>query len=167
MKELYVIRHGIAEQKAPNGSGDEKRELTGEGKKKVKLIAKSLKGMDVEFDAIISSPLTRSMQTAKIIMDICPGCGEVAVTDLLKPDGQYDDLIKYLNTIEGAERVSIVGHEPFLSGFISYCLSKSRNPFIRMKKGAVALISIDEHIIPGKAELQWLMGPKQIIGKSD
>ncbi|MCD1293615.1 phosphohistidine phosphatase SixA [Methanocella sp. CWC-04] len=163
MNELYVIRHGIAEMISPAGGGDESRELTKKGREKVRLISKTLKDREIFFDRIVSSPLTRAVQTAEIVSRYCSDREEIALTDYLKPGSSYEDLIEYLNRTEGAEKVAIVGHEPFLSGFISYCLSRSKSSFVEMKKSGVALLEIDGMIIPGKAKLLWLMGPKQFM----
>ena len=62
MKEKFVVllRHGIAE---PHGSRpDEERELTDEGRRKVKEIAVKLTEIFPDVDTIISSPLVRAVR---------------------------------------------------------------------------------------------------------
>jgi phosphohistidine phosphatase SixA len=163
MKELYVIRHGIAEPRTAENLDDEHRQLTKKGKEKVKDITKSLKNMGISFDIIFTSPLDRASQTAELMEGLCNKKDGIIVSEILKPGGTYNELIDQLNSIDGADSIAIVGHEPFLSGFISYCLSKSRSSFIVMKKGGIAALAVNGEILPGKCELMWLMGPGQLL----
>jgi len=160
--ELYVIRHGIADGAAEHDGKDEERQLTKKGREKVTGVAKYLRSRDIELDTVISSPLVRAKETAEIVRGECSSLKRIAVTDLLKPDGSYDELLSYLNS-QKCDHIAIVGHEPFLSGFVSYCLSRNNQPFVRMKKAGIALISYDGRIEPGKCELLWLMGPGQML----
>jgi phosphohistidine phosphatase len=68
-----------------------------------------------------------------------------------------------LNGLEGPEKVAIVGHEPFLSGFASYCLSKSKSSYIKLKKGGILMLEMEGALKPGQCRLAWLMEPWQII----
>lgn len=163
MLELYIIRHGLAGKPLEDETLDEARPLKKKGKEKMKDIAKSLKDLNVCFDMVLTSPLLRSKETAEILNAYCGDSKKVRVTDLLKPDSSYNDLIKFLNTIKGSKKVAIVGHEPFLSGFASYCLTKNTNPLITLKKGGVIKLDIDKVIKPGHCTLSLLMAPKIIL----
>jgi phosphohistidine phosphatase len=162
VKELYVIRHGIADDAAGHGGSDEQRQLTKKGKDKVNKVARFLKNGGTELGHVLSSPLARALETAEIVREECSRSGDVVITDLLKPGGSYDDLVGLINETGGDESIAIVGHEPFLSGFVSYCLSGSRHPYVRMKKAGVALLTYEGHLEPGGCELAWLMGPGQM-----
>ena len=162
MIELYVIRHGIADDAAEHDGKDGERQLTKRGREKIRGVAKYLQSLDIEFDTVISSPLVRAKETAEIIRGECSSLKRIVVTDLLNPDGSYDELIAYLNQ-QKSDHIAIVGHDPFLSGFVSYCLSRNNRPFVMMKKAGVALISYDGRIEPGRCELAWLMGPGQML----
>jgi phosphohistidine phosphatase len=157
-----VLRHGIAEARGENPD-DAARELTRKGKDRMKLIAKGLYNAGIPCDAILTSPLVRALQTARIARKYCWEKADIEVTDLLKPDALFDELIDHLNGLEGVDNVAIVGHEPFLSGFVSYCLAGDRLSFVRLKKGGVASLEIDEAIKPGQCALLRLMEPDQLI----
>ena len=162
MDALYVVRHGIAEQRGPNVE-DDARELTRKGKDRMKLVAKGLADASVRFDAILTSPLARALQTARILEKYCASGDSVVETDLLKPDASFDGLIEQLNGLEGVDSVAIVGHEPDLSSFISYCTADKKASFIVLKKGGVALLETGGAIRPGKCLLAWLLEPGQLI----
>lgn len=162
MKDLYVIRHGIADDAADHGGHDEERMLTKKGKDRVSGLAKYLDNIGVRLDVVISSPLVRAVETAEIVRKKCSDSKEITITDMLKPGGSCDNLIGYLNKVQGMESIAIVGHEPFLSGFISYSLSRSRHPYVLMKKAGVALLTYEDQLKPGNCELEMLMGPAQM-----
>jgi phosphohistidine phosphatase len=163
MLELYIIRHGLAGKGMADGALDEARPLTKKGKDRMKDISKGLNRLGVSLDAIVTSPLVRAKETADIVLKYCGGPEEVTLSDLLKPGSSFDELIIYLNGFKGKDKVAIVGHEPFLSGFASYCLAKSKSSFITLKKGGVIMIEPDGALKPGKCLLAWQMEPWQII----
>lgn len=160
MKELYIIRHGAAGKRLEDESLDEARPLTKKGKARMKDIVKGLKDMGVSFDMLITSPLPRCSETADILKKFSAKGPEA--TDLLKPGATNDDLIGYLNTLDGTDTVAIVGHEPFLGEFASYCLAKGTTSFINLKKGGILAMSVDGMLKPGTCKLEWLMGPAQL-----
>lgn len=163
MLELYIIRHALAGKPLEDASLDEARPLTKKGKDRMKAIAKGLDKQGASLDLVISSPLCRAKETADIVCKYCGDAEEVTVTDLLKPGSTYEGLIEYLNGLEGPEKVAIVGHEPFLSGFASFCLAKSKNSFITLKKGGVIRLDVEGTLKPGQCKLSWLMAPGQMI----
>lgn len=129
----------------------------------MKEIGKGLKKMKISFDAILTSPLLRSKESAEILNAYCSNTKEVMVTDLLKPGASFNNLIKFLNKLKDSKKVAIVGHEPFLSTFASYCLTKNKSSLINLKKGGVLMLQVDEVIKPGQCLLSWLMEPRQIV----
>lgn len=148
MKELYIIRHAQAEEQADD---DETRKLTKKGQKQAKELAKKLKKSEIIFDQILTSPFLRAFETAQILSSK----KNLIVSPLLKPNGSFRSLIRYLNKLQG-EKIALVGHEPFLSSFASYCLSKSRSSFIDLKKGGIIKLAVSDVLKPGEALLVWL-----------
>lgn len=162
MQVLYVVRHGIAEERDPDVT-DDARKLTRKGKDKMKLVAEGMADAGIRFDVILTSPLTRALQTARILEKHCLEGGSLEETELLEPDASFDELIDHLNGLESVDNVAIVGHEPFLSEFVSYSLAGKESSFIRLKKGGVAALEIHGSIKPGQCILSWLMEPGQLI----
>lgn len=159
MVQFYLIRHGLTESNKKM-QDDEVRKLTSKGESKVKQIAKYLKKNNVTFDFLITSPLLRSKQTADLICEYCSHTKNLMVCDLLKPDGNYKDLVKFLNTLkDDFKTVALVGHEPFLGSFASYCLAKKAESFINIKKSGVLVLEIDGNLVPGRCTLSELIKP--------
>ena len=83
---LYILRHASAGSRRRNPLLDRKRGLDKEGKQQCLLIGAYLNAMGVSFDAIISSPLKRSLQTASLVATDWPSVYPKAPTDLV-PSG--------------------------------------------------------------------------------
>ena len=65
---LYFMRHGIAVDRASGATADDRsRVLTPKGIKRIEREAAGLKRLALSFDRILSSPLERTRQTAKIV----------------------------------------------------------------------------------------------------
>jgi phosphohistidine phosphatase len=151
--ELYFLRHGVAADVGPEGSGDAGRPLTAEGIKKMKEEARGLRRLDVRPDVLLSSPLVRARQTAEIVRHalgldsrlvdaLAPGCDVAQLRDLL---GEY----------RSAERIMVVGHEPDFSDLIGALTGGSR---IMLKKGGLARVDL-ETVSDGAGTLVWLLPP--------
>ncbi|MDF2428198.1 MAG: phosphohistidine phosphatase SixA [Nitrosopumilus sp.] len=65
--ELYIIRHGKAEEVSQNISSDAKRRLTKTGVRELEYVSKALKIFGIQVDYIFTSPLVRAQETAEII----------------------------------------------------------------------------------------------------
>ena len=163
MKELCIIRHGLAGKGVEDERRDEKRRLTVQGKAKMKGIACGLKRLGVSFAVILTSPLARATETAEIVGEYCGNGREPVRTDLLKPGASFDKLIARLNTLDRVDRVALIGHESSLSEFASYCLSATMGSFITLKKGGALMLEVHGKLKPGECTLSWLMKPSQFV----
>lgn len=164
IRVLYVIRHGLADDASEHQGQDEERQLTKKGREKVKGVARYLQAQGFDPAHLLSSPLVRARETAELIRAHSTGGKEVTITELLRPDGSYDELIAHLNSLDG-DSAALVGHEPFLSGFVSYCLTRTGKSFVRMKKAGVACLGYEGPLEAGGCELQWLLGPGQMLAE--
>ena len=61
--QIYLLRHGIAEDAKP-GRPDSERALTDEGRAKLRRVLKRARTADVTPSLILSSPYRRAMETA-------------------------------------------------------------------------------------------------------
>lgn len=68
MKKLYFVRHGLSEMNVSgHWAGTSETPLTTEGRKQAKLAGKKAKKLNIDY--IVSSPLKRAHETAKIIAE--------------------------------------------------------------------------------------------------
>ncbi len=157
--KLYILRHGEAVEHGDPCFTENERPLTPKGIQRTKQLAHALREREICFDKILSSPLVRARQTAEIV---ARGMQKpVGLTDALTPAGNMKSLVEQISMIRPTPgSVVLVGHEPYLSGFISFlCLGNADLP-IKLKKGALCRLEI-EHLTCGKcATLEWLLQPR-------
>ena len=69
--DLYLLRYGDA-GKGMAGAGGNSGDvpLTIVGREEIAIIARSVKDLNLKFSAIVTSPLKRAVQTAKIIAKV-------------------------------------------------------------------------------------------------
>lgn len=159
---IYLVRHAIA---APLDAGilnDQARELTPLGIKKMQRNAVALMKLGVVIDEIWTSPLVRARQTAEILAVGLGGKVPVKTVSALEPDGEFEELRSRIAKHTSLSSVALVGHEPYMGEFTSYLMGGSRSLMIRFKKGAVAMVEIDDFAPPLRGELCWMVTPKQM-----
>src|SRR2546425_8445970 len=66
---IYLLRHAIAEPRDPSHyPADSDRPLTREGTRKMEVAARGLRAADARFDVVLTSPLVRARQTARMVV---------------------------------------------------------------------------------------------------
>jgi phosphohistidine phosphatase len=156
--ELYLIRHGLAEQRGEAWPDDAKRPLTQEGMSRLRKSARALALIGVEFDVIVTSPLVRTRQTAEIIAGGLDPHPHITTADSLIPGGSTTAVLADLEKHAKRERIAIVGHEPGI-GELAARLIGTRHP-ISFKKGAVCRIDLEGLPPAGPGDLRWFLTPK-------
>ena len=111
---LCLLRHGLAvDRSKPGYKKDADRPLTPKGKQRLWRVAEAMEEMELDFDAIITSPFLRATQTADIIAEALELRKKLSITEHLTPNGNPKLLLEHINQIKPAARdVLIVGHEP-------------------------------------------------------
>jgi phosphohistidine phosphatase len=163
--ELYLIRHAEALE-ANEATPDAERPLTDEGidkmRKGAKGLRKLLSGDSPPLDAILSSPLLRALETARIVAGEVNDNDEVVVCDFLGGDFEWGDLLSELERFAPTARVAVVGHEPTLDRLSGWLASGSTEVAIPLKKGSAICFRLEELGDKPRAELHWLLTPKQM-----
>ncbi len=156
--QLYLIRHGLAEERGDAWPDDAKRPLTDKGMSQMRKAAHGLARLGVSVDVVLSSPLVRARQTAEIVASALEPRPSLLNVDSLATDGSYPAVIADLEKHARKTRIALVGHEPAL-GELAARLIGSRHA-IEFKKGAVCRIDIDDLPPAGPGDLRWLMTTK-------
>jgi phosphohistidine phosphatase len=143
--QLLLMRHGIAEEAGPETSfRDEPRRLTGDGISKVTAAARGLVTLNLgRVDLLLTSPLVRCAQTARIVGDALGVTPEV--DERLAPGMRLGGLVDALIEHPGAERVLACGHQPDLS----HVALELAGGLVEFKKGTVAIFDVDELVRGG------------------
>ncbi len=159
MNELYLLRHGIAVDPASSRMPDEARPLTEKGIKRMNQIAGGLRALDLQLDAIVSSPLVRARETAEIVAGVLGMQHRLETSNVLATGSDPAAIERWLRQrAEG--RLMLVGHNPTLSDLVSLLVVGSRmSPVCDLKKGGIAALSRRQES-SGLYELTWLAPPK-------
>jgi len=148
--QLYFLRHGEADWPDWNKPDDE-RPLTDFGKKEVRQVAKFLDRLKVKPDLIVTSPLPRASQTAKIAAEQLKV--KLREDESLEPGFGLSELRTVFKR-HRSKVLMLVGHEPDFTSVISKLTGAS----VKLSKAGVALLDIDPELEEGK--LLWLFPPK-------
>ena len=160
--KLYVLRHAEAEPGA-GGTSDEARQLTERGRERMAEAARGMHRLGLEFDAILTSPLARALQTAAIVaaeyanqpppqtlLELATGVAPARVVAALAPLARH-------------EAIMIVGHEPQLSALVSLLLAGSPEQVnLQFTKGGCVALELSERPERGGSELLWMMTMGQL-----
>ncbi len=154
---LYIIRHAAAVE-GSDTLQDEWRYLTEKGRLTAEKMSSSIAKIGPKPRLTISSPLTRSIQTAEIMAANACRKNVVVTSSLLLPGADVGQLIAHIKTCGDAKRVMLVGHEPQL-GLLVARLSGREDKAITLKKGACVAFEFN----PGKdykpAVFNWYLEP--------
>lgn len=156
--ELYLFRHGIAEDARP-GRPDAERALTEEGKKKTAEVVKRARRAGVEPSLIISSPYKRAVETAQIAVEGFGYQREIVRTETLVPHGSPEKVWAELREYREETSILLAGHEPLMSRLAAYMLA---SPALRieMKKAAMIRIDMGSMGAAPHGTLRWMITPK-------
>lgn len=132
------MRHGIAEARNPAEKPDEARELTAQGKKRMRAAAAGLARLGVDPAEILTSPLIRCRQTAQIVADAL-GLDGPREDERLRPGANLDAVLDLIVERADADELLICGHEPDCSQIVADLVGGGD---IEMRKGSVARIEL-------------------------
>ena len=142
---LWLLRHGDAAK----GSPDAERPLTDKGRAQARAAGEALKTLGVDFDACLTSPKVRALDTARIA---CTPLGVEPQLESGLAGGSFD--ARELTAGLGDD-VLLVGHDPDFSNAV-HDLTGAR---VSMKKGGLAGVDGDElTVLLRPAELKRIAG---------
>ena len=157
--DIYLLRHASANHYDP-AKEDDKRPIDKTGEQQSHDVGRALAALDLELDVIISSPLTRAMQTAEIVAAELGHKDKIVTDEALRPEASYEAFEDLLKRSGKKKAVLVVGHNPSMTEFLVQMLSGSGSgEFIDFKKGAVAKVEKDGS---QRGVLKWCLTPKVI-----
>ena len=143
---LYLLRHGLADWPEWKGSDDD-RPLNDMGVAETHRVARGLRRLQAAPDVVVSSPLPRAAQTARIV---AAELGAKLIEEAALAPGCTAKKLRHLLEAHPLEEVMVVGHEPDFSK-ITEALTGAR---ARLAKSGVALVDLDSE------KLLWLLPPQ-------
>ena len=136
--EIYILRHGIAED-GQAGQPDSERALTSDGRKKLRSVLRTAASAGVAPSLILTSPFKRALQTAQMAAEILDYKGELLRTKALEPSAAPKGVWEEIRVHKDEAQILLAGHEPLFSRLTAYLLG-SPDLQVDFKKGAIACI---------------------------
>lgn len=156
--EIYLLRHGIAEDHSPAGR-DADRRLTEEGREKLQRVLGRARVAGVQPALILSSPLTRALETAAVAAQELGYEGDILKTQALIPNSSPPSVWSEIRSHKDAASLLLAGHEPLFSALVAYLLGSTR-AMVQFRKGALVRIDVPSLGVEPKGVLQWMLTPK-------
>ena len=147
MPSLYLIRHGIAEERG-NYEDDTQRPLTDEGRKKTRQVAKRLYDLGLRFDLLQTSPLVRAQQTADIFTELFATPVQQSLE--LAPEGNFETWLSWVaewlsqHPQPAKASLGIIGHEPDLTSWAEMLIWGDDKGGLVLKKAGLIGLSLPE-----------------------
>ncbi len=163
--KLLIVRHAAAEERrawAKVSDDDGLRPLTKDGRHKFARAAKGLRRLVHKLDLIVTSPLTRAIETAELLADEF-GETQIVRRAELSASKRPQSIIKWLASHAPGATIALVGHDPSLPILASWLLTGLHEPVIDLGKGGACLIEFSDLPGPGGGRLKWLATPRQLL----
>jgi phosphohistidine phosphatase len=158
--DVLLVRHAIAwERDHSRWPDDRERPLTREGRKKFEKAAEGLQSWMPRVDRLITSPLTRAVETAQILTNVAawPPAEE---SEALAPEATPDAVLAVIRA-RRVSSVALVGHEPALSVLARTLLVGTRDvPSLAFRKGGVCHVRFDSAVRAGAGNLIAFVPPR-------
>lgn len=156
--DLFLLRHGIAEDPKP-GQSDSLRALTSEGRGKLREVLEVARHAKVEPTLIISSPLKRAVETAEIASKTLGYEGEILRSDALQPDSNPEAVWHEIRGHRTEASLLLAGHEPLFGLSAAYLLG-APSARVDFKKAGLLKLTVDSFPAHPRAILNWYLIPK-------
>lgn len=155
--EIYLLRHGIAEDGVA-GQSDSERALTPEGRDKLRKVLRRASQADVAPSLILTSPYRRALETAEIAAKVLGYQGRLVHSRSLVPEASPHDLWDEMRQHRTETAILLASHEPLMSSTAAYLLG---TPALQVDMKKAALVRIDCERLGGdpRGVLKWMLTP--------
>ncbi len=157
-RRLWLVRHAIAADRADPAEDDAQRALTPGGRKRFARAARGLRIAGLAPDLLVSSPLVRAVQTAKILASAYPDLPPVLLCDALAPGGSTEGVLDFLKKAARWSEAVLVGHRPDLGRLLADLAGSPGGLQVDFRKGGAALVELPASA--RKGTLRLLLSPR-------
>lgn len=157
--EIYLLRHGKAEDAGP-GMSDRERRLTAEGVESMKAELPGIRKMAGRVDYILTSPYPRAEETALLAASLYGLDDKVERFEVLCLADAERMILDRLRKLPPDAAVMLVGHSPLLDELADF-LAPPEEP-VMLKKGGLLKIVFKGKPKQGKGKLEWVLKPKEL-----
>jgi len=159
---LLIVRHAIAVPRDSADMPDEERPLTPRGKRRFRRVAAGLAQLLDPPDALLTSPLRRAVQTARIAAKAWGGIEPIEEPALAGSDVEAmlaAALVRVRESGNDDATVVVIGHEPSVSALLARLIGSGRAERLGFRKGGAALVEVPGSAAEG-GRLVWYLPPR-------
>lgn len=158
--DIYLWRHGKAEDRSPTGR-DSDRRLVPIGERQTRKVAEALLSRGDQPQKIFTSPYSRAYATAEAIQDVLRCPGGVEVLDELASGTSPSIILDALRSRKNLPpSIILVGHMPDL-GITARDLMGPKQESVSLGTSTVVKISLDV-LKSGAGTLRWILSPADL-----
>lgn len=145
---VFLVRHAHSVNEQP-GLPDLARHLTAEGRAAARQLGDRLRWHDCVPTVVWTSPATRAVQTAELLIAGLAWDGPVEALPDLAPGGDVRGVAARVHELAPDAVVLVVGHEPGISGLGAVLTGRPDFPALRKAQA----VRLDDE--PGRMTLRW------------
>jgi phosphohistidine phosphatase len=157
--EIYILRHGIAEE-ARAGDSDAGRALTEAGREKLGRVLERARAGGVAPSLILTSPYRRAVETARLAGQTL-GCRKIVETGVLTPESTPEEVWDEICAHCRERSLMLAGHQPLLGMIVAFLLGTSALQ-IDLKKAALVCIDQEGFTSAPHGVLKWMLTPRLV-----
>ena len=156
--QIYLLRHGIAEDARP-GQPDSERALTDEGREKLRRVLKRARTADVSPSRDPFQPLPpRRRNRRSRGRSASATRARWSAPAALVPDASPVDAWEEIRSRTGEPAILLASHEPLMSTLAAFLLGSPALQ-VDMKKAALVRIDCDGFGREPRGVLKWMLTP--------
>ncbi len=158
--ELFLLRHGLAEERSASGR-DSDRVLTAEGINKLQRVLELARDAGVRPSLILSGPYARAKQTAEIAARMLDFRGKILHSPAFEPASSPFRAWEEVRVHEGEASLLVTSHEPLLSSTVAWFAGSTRE---MLRFIPAAMVRIDFAVLGPhpKGVMRWMISPELI-----
>jgi len=158
---VFLFRHGPAGSRDPaRWPDDAQRPLSSTGEVRTERAARGLARIADNAKLVLSSPLVRAHQTAKLLRTALELEAPIETLDALAPGGSYRAIIQRLAQLKANDTVYLVGHEPDLGKLLGVLVFGAPASSLPLKKAGAAEVVFNGSIRAGAGHLHLFLSPR-------
>lgn len=160
MRDIVLVRHAVAEpHDSERWPDDALRPLTPDGLERFRAVARGLRRIEVEVDAVLASPYARAWATGEILHEETgwPSPERCPALEPSRPPSAVIDAVRTRSEVT----LALVGHQPQLSELAALALAGSeRSMRLELEKGGAMCLRFGGDRDAGAAALRWSVSPR-------
>ncbi len=154
---LILMRHAQAVAVGEDGvETDFDRHLTPVGRRQAAAVAAHLAGLGVAFDAILSSPFKRALETAGDLLPLLGTPGGITVANELASESGQIEGVTAAVAATGADTALAVGHMPDIARLCRWLAGGGVGSF---DTAQAVCLRFDAGIGAGRGRVEWVFVP--------